>query len=677
MASTQTMPSQARATNVLLRPVSIVLAMLSLSIGWGIRGNYGHQAGAMMPGMLCAVAIALFSGREDWRRRVPFFAALGATGWAFGGAISYMVSMSYTQSGHFPTMVYGFFMVFLIGFLWSSLGTGWTAYAAVEDRERLTAFFRPFCWVLAAFALLYVLERPLIDWYMRAPGGAFDSNFRQADPFYWLDANWLQVSAAIVALCLFDLWDRRGEKLSRLVLYGAMGAGAGFAIHHVLIAAGWLDPILRVLVHVQGDTTAINLKTGQPFPADELITNWPILFRDLHDHMGWILGLIGGLAVYFFRFGKWRSGSSLLIHMAVSGFACFLIGPVLLTNACMGIGGIRMVPPRGESWAIVLGYFLGFLLYMLRNRLKVVATASLIGGTLGGLGFMVAQFGKMLAMMPGNPVVTHDPATLQAWSHWRMTNFHSLFTEQGVGLFYGLAMVVAMAVVNAHTPVSANEPRPRRWTEVFSIGFILILVVYVNMVKNVVDYTTVRAGNFRSVPLQMKMPLFAAIELSALGWFNVLFGAFAVCVIALLIAHSRRRLAFIPPGWLGRGQLFYLVFLWMIVIGNFDRAMVAFTERRLVTEGLIFINALVVTFLILVFAPEEGTGGHDPRPFQPVLRKILAAGFAALLVFAFGFSAVEHSVYGNQPDSGGGHHIRFGPNADWRTEPTLIHQKHM
>ena len=81
-----------------------------------------------------------------------------------------MVSRSYTQSGHFPTMVYGFFVVFLIGFLWSSLDTGWTAYAAVEDRERLTAFFRPFCWVLVAFALLYVLERPLIDWYMRAAG---------------------------------------------------------------------------------------------------------------------------------------------------------------------------------------------------------------------------------------------------------------------------------------------------------------------------------------------------------------------------------------------------------------------------------------------------------------------------------------------------------------------------
>jgi len=59
------------------------------------------------------------------------------------------------------------------------------------------------------------------------------------------------------------------------------------------------------------------------------------------------------------------------------------------------------------------------------------------------------------------------------------------------------------------------------------------------------------------------------------------------------------------------------------------------------------------------------------------MRKVLPAGCAALLVFAFGFSALEHSVYGNQPDSGGGHHIRFGTNADWRTEPTLIHQKHM
>src|SRR2546422_11445383 len=94
------------------RASSVLLVMLSLSIGWGIRGNYGHEAGAMMPGALAAVAAALMSGREDWRRRVPYFAFFGALGWAFGGSISYMHSPSVTETGYLPTQGDGILSTF-------------------------------------------------------------------------------------------------------------------------------------------------------------------------------------------------------------------------------------------------------------------------------------------------------------------------------------------------------------------------------------------------------------------------------------------------------------------------------------------------------------------------------------------------------------------------------------
>ena len=82
---------------------SILLVMLSLSIGWGIRGNYGHEYGAMIAGALAGMAAALVSGREDWRRRLPYFAFFGALGWAFGGSIAYMHPPTYTETGHLPT----------------------------------------------------------------------------------------------------------------------------------------------------------------------------------------------------------------------------------------------------------------------------------------------------------------------------------------------------------------------------------------------------------------------------------------------------------------------------------------------------------------------------------------------------------------------------------------------
>ena len=69
------------------RPKSIwmfvLLTGLSVSIGWGIRGQFGHEYGAALAGALGGMVVALLSGREDWRRRVPFFAVLGAIGFGF------------------------------------------------------------------------------------------------------------------------------------------------------------------------------------------------------------------------------------------------------------------------------------------------------------------------------------------------------------------------------------------------------------------------------------------------------------------------------------------------------------------------------------------------------------------------------------------------------------------
>ena len=80
--------------------LAILFVALALSIGWGVRGNWGHEYGAMIPGALAAMAAVLVSGRDDWYRRIPFFAFFGALGWSFGGSISYMQVIAYTHSGN-------------------------------------------------------------------------------------------------------------------------------------------------------------------------------------------------------------------------------------------------------------------------------------------------------------------------------------------------------------------------------------------------------------------------------------------------------------------------------------------------------------------------------------------------------------------------------------------------
>src|ERR1041385_5991676 len=135
---------------------------LSLSIGWGIRGNFGHEYGAMIPGALAAMAAVLLSGREDWWRRISFFAFFGAFGWSFGGSMSYMQVIAYTHSGHSGSVIYGFECLFVIGFLWAAMGGASTALPAVLDRERLTEFFVPLTAVFIAWFAQDFMENYLV-----------------------------------------------------------------------------------------------------------------------------------------------------------------------------------------------------------------------------------------------------------------------------------------------------------------------------------------------------------------------------------------------------------------------------------------------------------------------------------------------------------------------------------
>ena len=68
-----------------------------MSVGWGVRGDYGHEAGARIPGC-------------------------GAIGWAFGGQMSYGRIVGYTAAASFQDVTYGYGSLFVVGGLW-----GWSA----------------------------------------------------------------------------------------------------------------------------------------------------------------------------------------------------------------------------------------------------------------------------------------------------------------------------------------------------------------------------------------------------------------------------------------------------------------------------------------------------------------------------------------------------------------------
>jgi len=91
---------------------------------------------------------------------------------------------------------------------------------------------------------------------------------------------------------------------------------------------------------------------------------------------------------------------------------------------------------------------------------------------------------------------------------------------------------------------------------------------------------------------------------------------------------------------------------------------VSFAPVRLVTEGVIFLNAVLCTVGVLLAARVV-----DWPPAQPavawagVLRRTVVLGLLATVVAVVADWGIVRGVYGDRPAAGASKHIRFGPDA--------------
>ena len=689
---------------------------LSLSIGWGIRGNFGHEYGAAFAGSPAAIAVAVLSGRADWRNKVHYFALFGAIGWGFGASMSYMQVIAYTQSGHALSQWYGFVCLFVIGFLWAAVGGIGTALPAAMDRERIVKLFIPLLFVLGARIVLGIIEDPAARW-MEA-GIHFDQTAsRHKNPLYWFDAYYLPAFSALAGIGLYDLWQRRGEKNRRLLpLFLIVGALAGFLIQLLMRKAGIEESFAASLTYLQGDPSYINPDTGMPaYEATNLLNNWPQWFGDYPQQVGWVTGGIGGATVYFFKYGKFKNGASLIVYMAAGWLIAFLTFPVLGSKLFTSYGGIRMTPPRSDDWAGILGLFIGAMIWLWKNNLRAVAWAAIICGTIGGLGFSGVQWIKTILMSFGNPDILANKGILPGsaeyiaittrWAEWQAQNWHS-FLEQTYGFVNGIAIAVAMALLASRIKnenVSSNGNKTvlqGRWTRALATLSILFGLTYFNVVKNVEEWSDQLDpavwkqkimqpdGTETTMPAQWDLPYLGRLpgldflHLSPESWFTLTWVLLVIAVVLIVRKHFRAPVALIPSGDTGKGQLIFLLLLWIMTIANFERALAGWHPSRMLTEWVIFVNAIIATALILILPSENAS----PLPVveknhKPLLRKRLGVMTASMLIAATLFTFTNRWIYHypqyDQLDLKRKNiHTRFGPGADWRAKPNLKNAEH-
>lgn len=349
------------------------------------------------------------------------------------------------------------------------------------------------------------------------------------------------------------------------------------------------------------------------------------------DWVAATLAFVAGLATVAIR-RRLDDASGLVLCMAGGwwlGFAGLVLGLDL-----------HMTPPRGDNWAGCVGLVLGALGWLAWCGLGQATRAGLVCGFIGGIGFAAASMLKLVEVTSGFD-----------------TNWHSIL-EQTTGAFNGLALAIAMAPLARFAPPADEVDAPpgsgryRPNAALFALGFVVLTIPYLNLRKNVEQW--LRA---HTMPETMA-------GLSAWMWFDLGSLLVALTFLTLLVRSTCRPIAIVPSSPLGRGQLLYLILLWWIVAGNYDRIVVAFTPQRLVTEGVLHAIALACTLVVLGWTPPVREVSIPPAPeMQRWLERTLAAGVVAATLSIVVDWGVVRAIYGDRFAGHSTREIRFGPEA--------------
>ncbi len=483
---------------------------------------------------------------------------------------------------------------------------------------------------------------------------------RQLRARIWGDDAGALAAMAAVLLSGRDDWHGR---IAYFAMYGALGWSFGGSISYMQVIAythsGHSPSVLYgfaclfvigfLWAAMGGAGTALPAVADRPLleglfvPITVVFVFWwlqgvaiePFLLRHGYD-LNWydsdwlaaLLTVIAALLLWAVR-RRLDRATSLVLHLGVGWWAGFGI-------LVLGLG-LRMTPPRGDNWAGCLGMTAALLWYCRRSEYREIARAALICGFIGGIGFAAASMLKLVELTSGYE-----------------TNWHSIL-EQTTGLFNGIGLAAAVASLARRSPPLGAQPEKTAWTDACALGFVVLGITYINLRKNVPHWVKSNAvpGEMAGIP--------------AWVWFEAAYFLLAVVAIVVYARHLRHPLPVVPASWLGKGQLLYLSLLWLLVIGNFERALVGFTAQRLVTEGVIYVVALVSTLILLVAAASPIQAGVPLAGGQSAGRStllgIVAVGATAAILSILVDWAIVRAVYGDRFAGHAGLHIRFGPKA--------------
>ena len=204
-------------------------------MGWGIRGQYGHETGAMIAGVLMGFTLVLLFLPQASSLTAARTVALTAIGISFGGSMTYGQTIGLTHDaplvGDWAALRWGLVGLSVKGGIWMGFAGAFLGMALGGRR------YRPLEMAMLTPVLLAALCLGL--WALNQP---FDPDHRILPRFYFSDhwhwepgadleprpENWGGLLFALVGLVAYAGWVRRDRLARNMALAGVIAGGIGF-----------------------------------------------------------------------------------------------------------------------------------------------------------------------------------------------------------------------------------------------------------------------------------------------------------------------------------------------------------------------------------------------------------------------------------------------------------------
>jgi len=309
------------------------LPALAMCLGWGIRGQFGGETGAMVPGAMVGLALALLSG---WKAKDALrLAAVATFACSLGGMMTYGQTIGLVQNQYpSPTYWWGLLGLAVKGGVWIGITGAFLAVAASDRYRPRELFFLMLGLLMLFVAGVNLLNRP------HSPPDAmppiYFSDPHSAKPrVEWWGGLWF----ALIGLMVYTGAFKKHRQAVAMALWGVLAGAIGFSFGEVLQAWGthhkpfgegaqrWID-WWKVMEMTFGFVAGAGLSIGwhrtglrQSSPAeghiwhsaldDLTVLLWLIPTVAVEAELGWakewgrlpawwmLLGLLGSLA------GRW------------------------------------------------------------------------------------------------------------------------------------------------------------------------------------------------------------------------------------------------------------------------------------------------------------------------------------------------------------------------------------